>query len=60
MNFPSINDLPEEMMEKIFKKLDYKSLCSARETCKFWMKIIDERKVMEKALGENFKIVQFS
>ena len=40
------------MWAEIFKKLDVKSLGSARQTCKFWTKIIDERKIMEKALGK--------
>ena len=36
------------MLEMIFTKLDFKSLGSARQTCKFWMQIIDERKILER------------
>jgi len=39
----SINQVfPDEILEKILKKLDFESLCSARRSCERWMKIVDD------------------
>ena len=40
---PSINQkLPTEMLKKILENLDYKSLLSAKKTCRLWKNIIVE------------------
>ena len=44
--------LPTEMLKKILENLDYKSLCSAKQTFKRWKDIIDEFKLVEQALGK--------
>ena len=36
--------LPPEILEKILAKLDFKSIGSARQTCKLWKQIIDRIK----------------
>ena len=41
--------LPQEIVVMIFKKLGYKSLDQARDTCKNWRKIINNFKLLEKA-----------
>ena len=47
---PIINQvLPIEMFKKILEKLDIKSLCITKQTCKHWKKIVDELKLVEKA-----------
>ena len=45
--------LPTEMLKAILKKLDYKSLCSARRICKRWKEIIDGFELVEKAFGKH-------
>ena len=46
---PSINQvLPTEMLKKILENLDYKSIHSARQTCKRWKEIIYKIKLVEK------------
>ena len=45
--------LPTEMLKAILEKLDYKSLCSARQICKLWKDIIDGFKLVEKAFGKH-------
>ena len=45
--------LPTEMLKAILEKLDYKSLCSARQICKRWKEIIDGFKLVEKAFGKH-------
>ena len=45
--------LPTEMLKAILEKLDYKSLCSARQICKRWKDIIDGFDLVEKAFGKN-------
>ena len=45
--------LPTEMLKAILEKLDYKSLCSARQICKHWKDIIDGFKLVEKAFGKH-------
>ena len=53
---PSINEaLPPEIFEKIFEKMDIKSICSARKICNFWKQIIDNHNIMKKALGKILK-----
>ena len=37
--------LPPEILEKILAKLDFKSIGSARQTCKLWKQIIDRIKL---------------
>ena len=47
---PMINQvLPIEMFKKILEKLDIKSLCSTKQTCKYWKKTVCEFKLVEKA-----------
>ena len=41
--------LPIEIFEKALKKLGYKSLKTARLTCKQWKKVIDDFKLVEQA-----------
>ena len=43
------------MFEKMFEKMDIKSICTARKICKFWKQIIDDHNIMKKALGKNLK-----
>ena len=41
-NFPLVNQvLPTEVLKKILKNLDFRSLCYALQTCKRWKEIID-------------------
>ena len=51
MDMLSNKVLPIEMLKAILEKLDYKSLCSARQICKRWKEIIDGFKLVEKAFG---------
>ena len=44
--------LPTEIMKHILKYLEYKSLYSAKLTCKRWNEIIDEFDFMETALSK--------
>ena len=44
--------LPQEIIVMIFKKLGYKSLNIARDTCKHWRKVVDDFKLLEKASGK--------
>ena len=44
--------LPPEIMGKILEMSDYKSLCSARLTCKHWKLIIDSYNSMEKVMSK--------
>ena len=41
--------LPTEMLKQILEKLDFKSLGSARQTCKRWKEIIDAFELMKQA-----------
>ena len=52
IDFPN-KVLPTEMLKAILEKLDYKSLCSARQICKRWKEIIDGFKLVEKAFGKH-------
>ena len=45
--------LPTEMLKAILEKLDYKSLCSARQICKRWKEIIDGFKLVEKNFSKH-------
>ena len=49
--------LPLEIFEKVLKKLGYKSLKTARGTCKQWRKVIDDFKLVENASCKNTKAV---
>ena len=40
--------LPIEILKKILEKLDFRSVCLARQTCKYWNEIICKLKVAEK------------
>ena len=44
--------LPQEIIVMIFKKLGYKSLDHARDTCKHWRQVVDGFKLLEKASGK--------
>ena len=43
------DDLPTEILKKILEKLDIKSLCLARQTCKRWKAIVDGFELVEEA-----------
>ena len=47
--------LPNELLKKILKNLDYKTLASAKETCKRWKHIIDGFELIEQALSKFFR-----
>ena len=50
---PKINAvLPTELLKKILENLDFKSLGSARQSCKLWKEIIDAFELRKKALGK--------
>ena len=46
------NILPPEMVEKIFKFLNFKDICQAQLVCKRWNEIIVKSKVLKKASGK--------
>ena len=48
------NILPPEMLEKIFKLLNYKEIFLSKQVCKRWKMIIVKFKLLEKASGEIF------
>lgn len=41
----SLEMLNEDVLELIFRFLDFRSLCAAEETCKMWKRVIDERRL---------------
>ena len=49
--------LPLEIFEKVLKKLGYKSLKTARGTCKQWREVIDDFKLVKDASCKNTKLV---
>ena len=50
---PSINKVfPTEMLKKILGNLDFKSLLSAKETCRLWKDIIVEFDFEKQASGK--------
>ena len=52
-DIPTINHvLPPEILKKILEKLDIKSLCSARQTCKCWNEIIVAFELVEEAASK--------
>ena len=48
-----INILPPELLEKIFKLLNFKDTCQANFVCRRWNEIIVKGKVLKKASGRN-------
>ena len=44
--------LPQEMVEKILKFLNYKDICQAQLVCRKWKDIIDNGNLMKKASGD--------
>ena len=48
--------LPQEILVMIFKKLGYKSLDHARDTCKHWRQVVDDFKLLEKASGKYINV----
>ena len=53
-NRSKINEvLPPELLKKILENLDFKNLGSARQSCKYWKKIIDTFKLQNKAFENN-------
>ena len=48
--------LPQEILVMIFKKLGYKSLNFARDSCKHWRKVIDDFNLLEPASGEQTQV----
>ena len=58
--FPLINQvLPIEMLKKILEKLDFRSLCLAKHTCRHWKGIINGFKLKEIASSEYLNICTF-
>ena len=54
-NRSKINEvLPPELLKKLLKNLDIKSLISAIQSCKYWKEIIDAFELKKKALGTLF------
>ena len=51
--------LPQEIIVMIFKKLGYKSLDHARDTCKHWSKVIDDFNLLEPVSSEYQKTLAF-
>ena len=47
--------LPTEILKKIMKYLDYKTLTLAKETCKRWNEIISGFELIEQALSMFFR-----
>ena len=52
--------LPTEIVKKILKNLDIKSICSAKQTCKRWKDIINGFQLVEKALSKFFESFSLS
>ena len=50
------NMLPPEMLEMIFKLLNYKDICQALLVCRRWKEIIDNCNLVKKAAGNNFNL----
>ena len=51
-NRSKINEvLPPELLKKLLKNLDIKSLISAIQSCKYWKEIIEAFEIKKKALG---------
>ena len=44
--------LPPEMVERIFKFLDFKEVCQAQRVCKRWKEIIDKGNLVKHATGK--------
>ena len=58
-NVAKINEvLPTELLKKILENLDFKSLGSARQSCKHWKEIIDVFEVQKKALGKFYVLAR--
>ena len=53
----SIHLLPPELLIMILKKLNYKSICHARLTCKQWQKMIKNFKLAEVFMAKTFGIL---
>ena len=52
-NGSKINEvLPTELLKKILENLDFKSLGSAKQSCKHWKEIIDVFELKKKALSK--------
>ena len=61
IHFVLINEvLPPEIMGQILEMSDYKSLCSARLTCKHWKLIIDSCNIMEKVMSKISLVLMLS
>ena len=61
IHFVLINEvLPPEIMGQILEMSDYKSLCSARLTCKHWKLIIDSCNIMEKVMSKRSLVLMLS
>ena len=50
--------LPTELLKKILENLDFKSLGSARQSCKHWNDIIKAFELQNKALGKFFVLAR--
>ena len=46
------NILPPEILENIFRFLNYKEICQAQLICRKWKEIIDNGNLLKKALGK--------
>ena len=51
---------PTEILKKILERLDIKSLCSAKQTCKHWKNIIDTFKLLENASSKYLELKWFT
>ena len=53
MKFSTINDmLPPEIIEKIFKLLNYKDICLTQLICRRWKEIIENGTLLKKVSGK--------
>ena len=51
---------PTELLKKILERLDIKSLCSAKQTCKHWKNIIDTFELLENASSKYLELKWFT
>ena len=56
-NIPAINKVfPMEILKKILEQLDLKSICVARQSCKYWLGLIDGFELVEKISGKKVDV----
>ena len=54
------NILPPEMVEKIFKLLNFKNICKAQLVCKRWKEIIVKGNLKKKVAGKMLELCLFT